>query len=202
MTVIMTSAEGVELLQHPVAQALQQQITQRAASLPAATAPDAAVAALLDQGPCVFLENRRCSVHRSRPDGCRAAHVWHESWYCGREDYDQCVPAELNALRVARVYERGLAEMDAGRKPFWGFILPVAALLQEHGEAYADGEDISSLAPANWIASELIEFPSRQRLLDEQTEHQRIFAEEIAPLGSPRAADARSRSHLAAFPVY
>jgi hypothetical protein len=95
-----------------------------------------------------------------------------------------------------------LAEIEAGRKPFWGFILPVVALLAEHGAEYESGSDVAALAPAHWLESELVEFPSRQRLLDEQAEHSRIFAEETAPLGSPRAADATSPSHLAAFPVY
>jgi len=202
MTVLMTSAEGMELIRHPAAVERRETIRSRAASLPLETDPDQAVNALLDQGSCVFLENHRCSVHESRPDGCRAAYVWHEAWYCGREDYDQCVPAELNALRVGRVYERMLAEIEQGRKPFWGFILPVADLLGEHGEAYRQGQDLASRTPPVWLAAELIEFPSRERLLEEQAAHEKIFAEETAPLGSPRAADADSRAHLAAFPVY
>lgn len=202
MTVLMTSAEGVELLAHPEAEAHRQAVAARAEALPAEADPDKAANALLEQGPCVFLENRRCSVHSARPDGCRAAYVWHQDWYCGRQDYDQCVPAELNALRVARVYERMLAELDAGRKPFWGFILPVAALLSAHSREYREGGDLAPRTPADWLSAELIEFPTRQRLLDEQAEHRRIFAEDTAPLGSPRAADAESRAHLEAFPVY
>ncbi len=202
MTVLMTSAEGLDLVRHPAAAERRDAIRTRVASLPLEADPNKAVNALLDQGSCVFLDNHRCSVHAARPDGCRAAYVWHEAWYCGRDDYDQCVPAELNGLRVARVYERMLGEMERDRKPFWGFILPVAHLLGEHAEAYRQGEDLASKTPAAWLAAELIEFPSRERLLEEQAEHQRIFAEEPAPLGSPRAADAESRSHLAAFPVY
>ena len=202
MTVLMTSAEGLGLIRHPAAEQRRRQIRDRAASLPAGSDAETAVNALLDQGACVFLDNRRCSVHPSRPDGCRAAHVWHESWYCGREDYDQCVPAELNGLRVARVYERMLGEIELGRRPFWGFILPVAHLLAEHADAYRSGEDLADCVPDHWLSTELVEFPSRERLLDEQADHRRIFAEETAPLGSPRAADAESRAHLAAFPVY
>ncbi len=202
MTVIMTSAEGLELLAHPAAIARREAIQQRAASLPRNTAPTEALDALLDKGGCVFLDHHNCGVHAARPDGCRAAYVWHEPWFCGREEYDQCVPAELNALRVARVYERMLAELDAGRKPFWGFILPVAALLAEHGEAYRRGEDLASLCPAHWLQSELIEFPSRDRLLAERIEHERIFEEEPEPLGGKRAANAPTRSHLDAIPLY
>lgn len=202
MTVLMSSAEGLDLLAHPVAQARLDALRARAADLPHEPSPRQALDALLDQGPCVFLENHRCGVHAARPDGCRAAYVWHEPWFCGRPDYDQCVPAELNALRVARVYERMLAEVEAGRKPFWGFILPVTALLAEHAEAYRGGADLEPLVQPHWLQGELVEFPDAARLRREQAEHRRIFQDERSPLGSPRADDVASRDDLAAIPLY
>ena len=102
MTVLMTSAEALDLLAHPTAAPRLQMLRARAAALPSEADPKRALDALLDQGPCVFLDQGRCGVHAARPDGCRAAYVWHEPWFCGRPDYDQCVPAEP-AVRVARV---------------------------------------------------------------------------------------------------
>jgi hypothetical protein len=163
--------------------------------------PDEALNALLDLGPCVFLENRRCGVYGARPDGCRAALVWHEAWYCGRPEYDQCVPAELNEIRVAEAFRLMLAEIDAGRRPYWGQILPAVWLMLERESAYLAGDDLSSRIDREWMASELIEFPTREEILREQARHEVLFREEPYPLGSPRAAECTRREDLRAFRV-
>jgi Fe-S-cluster containining protein len=200
MSVIMTSAEAAQLVASPEFEtfAVAERAQRLRQTLTPGVQPDDALDALLDLGPCVFLRGKRCGVYAERPDGCRAAFVWHDAWYCGRPEYDQCVPAELNALRVARVYERMLAEFAAGRRPFWGQILPAVALLAEHAEAYRRGDDLSAAEPA-WTSADLVEFPGEARLISERDEHRRLFAEEPHPLGSPRAAEAQSRADLAPF---
>ena len=207
MSVLMTSAEALRLAEslraRPDFTALRANIAARAEKLRAAlpAEPDAALNALLDLGPCVFLERRRCGVYVARPDGCRAAHVWHEAWYCGRPEYDQCVPAELNEVRVAEAFRLMLKETDAGRQPYWGQILPATWLMLEHGDAYLAGEDLTEKLDPAWLSSELIELPSRDRVLRDQAEHEAIFRNEDFPLGSPRASRCRSREDLRVFRV-
>ncbi len=205
MSVLMTSAEATRLVdalrRRPDFDALRAKITARAAELERAlpASPQAALDALLDLGPCVFLEDRKCSVYPARPDGCRAAFVWHEPWYCGRPQYDQCVPAELNAERVEQVYRLLLAELDAGRRPYIAQILPAAWLMLEHGAAYGAGADLAERIDPAWIAAELVEFPAREQAIRERDQHRAIFRDEPDPLGSPRASQCRSRDELRAF---
>jgi Fe-S-cluster containining protein len=207
MSVIMTSAEALRLTEGLRGRSDFSQLRSRIAAkvarlhpaLPAS--PDGALNALLDLGPCVFLENRRCGVYEDRPDGCRAALVWHEAWYCGRPEYDQCVPAELNQVRVAEAFRLMLAELDAGRRPYWGQILPAVWLMLERESGYRAGEDLSlGLDPA-WTKAELIEFPAREEIVRERAEHEAIFRDEPYPLGSPRAAECERREDLRAFRI-
>ena len=79
----------------------------------------AAQNALIDLGPYIFLnEASTCDVYQARPDACRACHVWHTAEHCGREDYDMCTPAEFNALRVDRIHQLMLEELNLGRRLF------------------------------------------------------------------------------------
>lgn len=157
---------------------------------------------LIDLGPCVFLdETKRCSVYEARPDACRACHVWHPADFCGREDYDMCTPAELNALRVDRIHELMLAEWTAGRRPFWGQLLPMTAVLGEHRERYLHGEDLRALIDPSWLVTELVEFPSLAELERERVRLAQQFATEENPLGHPRAENAPDLAFLAAFPL-
>jgi Fe-S-cluster containining protein len=205
MSVLMTSAEAVRLTEALRARAdfpqvlakISERIAKLYAALPAK--PDEALNLLLDLGSCVFLENRRCGVYEARPDGCRAALVWHEAWYCGRPEYDQCVPAELSEVRVAEAHRLMLDEMDAGRRPYWGQILPAMWLMLKYGEAYAAAEDLSLRLDRAWVASELIEFPEREQVVREQAEHAAIFRGEPYPLGSPRASECTRREELRPF---
>jgi len=88
--------------------------------------------ALINLGPCIFLnEASTCEVYQARPDACRACHVWHTAEHCGREDYDMCTPAELNALRVDRIHQLMLEELNLDRRPFWGQLLPMIDLHPE-----------------------------------------------------------------------
>jgi Fe-S-cluster containining protein len=207
MSVLITSAEAARLAAHLRSRgdfsAIRKAISGKAGELRRAlpAPPAQAVNALLELGPCVFLDKGKCGVYEARPDGCRAAHVWHESWYCGRAEYDQCVPAELNEARVAEAFRLTLAEMDAGRKPYWGQILPAVWLMLERGEAYLAGEDLAPGLDPAWTSCELIEFPSREQALREQAEHAAMFRDEPYPLGSPRASECRSREDLRVFRV-
>ena len=207
MSVLMTSAEALRLRQSlrerpdfgRVRSVIAAKIRELRRSLPAS--PDEALNALLDLGSCVFLENRKCGVHGARPDGCRATLVWHEAWYCGRPEWDQCVPAELNEARVSQAMRLTLDEMDAGRTPFLGQILPAMWLMLERGEDYEAGADLSRGLDPAWLVSELLEFPSRAQTMREREEHERIFREEPFPLGSPRGAECTSRQDLRPFPA-
>jgi Fe-S-cluster containining protein len=205
MSVLMTSAEAVRLCEalreRPDFERLRATIAERAEMLRKAlpAPPDEALNALLDLGSCVFLENRRCGIYHARPDGCRAALVWHDAWYCGRPEWDQCVPAELNQARVEQAMRLTLRELDAGRTPYWGQILPAVWLMLEHGDAYRTGADLSRRLDPAWVDSELIEFPSREQVLRDQAEHERIFREEPHPLGSPRGFECARREDLRPF---
>lgn len=207
MTVLMTSAEALRLVDHlrarPDWEALRDTIRAKCAqlrkSLPAP--PDRALNALLDLGPCVFLEGGNCGVYAARPDGCRAAHVWHDSWYCGRPEYDQCVPAELHRARAREAFRLTLSEMEAGRRPYWGHILPAVWLMLERDEEYLCGNDLSAGLDPAWIASDLIEFPTREQVLREQFEIETAFQREDYPFGAPRASECSSREDLRAFRI-
>ena len=165
---------------------------------------------LIDSGPCVFLnEAGRCGVYEARPDACRACHVWHAAEHCGRDDYDMCSPAELNALRVDRIHQLMLQELDLGRRPFWGQLLPMIATVDRFRGPYLAGENLANQVDPNWVHSELIEFPSngesqtdiRMFLESERQRLKMLFKTEENPMGFPRAADASDRAFLAAFPL-
>ncbi len=166
--------------------------------------------ALIDLGPCTFLDDEgSCGIYEARPDACRACHVWHTADHCGREDYDMCTPAELNALRVDRIHELMIKELDLGRRPFWGQLLPMVATLDDLRDRYAAGEDLSGEVDQRWLQSELIEFPARERspadirafLETERGRLKSLFGSELNPMGFPRAADAPDREFLEAFPL-
>ena len=213
MTVTVASDEALRMLEFVEANqpALLDKVDRRAQALAEAPpAPDAALNALLDLGPCTFLTAEgRCGVYKVRPDTCRACHVWHPAEYCGREDYDMCTPAELNALRVEAIHARMLAEIEAGRRPFWGQLAPMVWALNKHRGAYLKGADLSRVIAEQWQDAELIEFPCpggtraeiRSVLESEREALRLIFDEEPAPMGYPRAAEAPDRDYLAAFPL-
>ena len=193
MTVIVSSAEALALLD--AAPAFGDRIDSLMARLtPAATLDD-----LLDLGPCVYLENGKCAVYASRPDACRACYVWHDPGYCGHPDFDMCVPAELNQLRLLSLRERMTREFELGRRPFRGYLLPAVWLLGKHREAYLAGEDLSLDLDPGWLRHDLLEFPTQARLREEADELDQAFDREYNPLGFPRAERARDRSLLEAF---
>ena len=101
--------------------------------------------------------------------------------------------------RVARAYELMLAELDEGRKPYWGQILPAIWLMLERVDDYTSGADLAADVDAEWIAAELLEFPERARLIREQAEHEAVFRNEDYPLGSPRASECGARDDLRPF---
>lgn len=165
---------------------------------------------LIDLGPCIFLnETSTCDVYQARPDACRACHVWHTAEHCGREDYDMCTPAELNALRVDRIHQLMLEELNLGRRPFWGQLLPMIVTLDEFQGPYLAGGNLADHVDQRWLQSELIEFPASGRSLSEvrtflESERVRLrilFRSEENPMGFPRAADAPDRDFLKAFPL-
>jgi Fe-S-cluster containining protein len=195
-TVLLSSAEALRIVDYRRPDPAQ---ARRLQTLDLSSAA-AALNSLIDLGPCVFLDEAKCcGVYEARPDACRVCHVWHAADYCGREDYDMCTPAELNALRVDRIHESMLDEFEAGRRPFWGQLLPMTAVLSEHRDRYFRGDDLSTLIDSAWLAAELIEFPSAAELKSERTRLAQQFSTEENPMGHPRAADARDRSFLAAF---
>ena len=195
-TIFLSSAETLRIVDY------QQPDRAQAALLQTLDLSDAASArnSLIDLGPCLFLtESKHCGLYDARPDACRACHVWHAADYCGRDDYDMCTPSELNALRVDRIHELMLAEFDAGRRPFWGQLLPMTAILSQHRDRYLQGEDLSELVDPAWLTTELIEFPLRSYLESERRRLAHDFAADENPMGHPRAANAPERAFLAAF---
>ncbi len=166
--------------------------------------------ALIDLGPCIFLnETSTCDVYEARPDACRACHVWHTAEHCGREDYDMCTPAELNALRVDRIHQLMLEELNLGRRPFWGQLLPMIATVDEFQGPYLAGKNLANQVDATWVQAELIEFPAsglslskvRTFLESERVRLRTLFRSEENPMGFPRAAAAPDRDFLEAFPL-
>ena len=213
MTVIISSAEALRLLDHIGDNSdLRNEWQRRAATLRAAPHDDPVESqnALIDLGPCTFLNDEgSCGIYEARPDACRACNVWHAADHCGREDYDMCTPAELNALRVDRIHGLMLEELDLGRRPFWGQLLPMVVSVDEHRDRYTAGDDLADTVDQNWLQSELIEFPARQGTPSDiriflETERERLkqlFGAEENPMGYPRCADAPDRDFLAAFPL-
>lgn len=197
-TVYISSAEALRVVEY------RRPDPAQAARLQTIDLSDAVSArnSLIELGPCVFLDEAGCcGIYEARPDACRVCHVWHAPDYCGREDYDMCTPAELNALRIDRIHELMLSEFAAGRRPFWGQLLPITAVLTEHRDRYLQGEDLTEMIDPGWLATELIEFPEPSHLEAERLRLAQQFATEENPMGYPRAANALGRRYLDAFPL-
>ena len=199
MTVLMSSAEALLIARtaQDWAPAWRTRMKELKKWIEKNDAPEEARDALLDQGPCVFLVNQRCGVYEVRPDSCRACLVWHEPWFCGRTDWDMTTPADLNAARIENIYGRMLAEHDAGRKPFWGYVLPAVWAADRYAAEYEAGADLSRQISARWVETELIEFPSRKRLEQELRDHREIFRKNRRPFNQPLIADVQDREDLA-----
>ena len=196
-TVYISSAEALRVVDYRRPDRAQAQRLQTLDLSDTASARNS----LIDLGPCVFLDKAGCcGIYEARPDACRACHVWHAADYCGRDDYDMCTPAELNALRVDRIHELMLAELVAGRRPFWGHLLPMTTVLGEYRDRYLQGEDLSAVINPAWLTTELIEFPAPGELESERARLAQQFTTEENPMGQPRAAAARDRAFLSAFP--
>ena len=193
MTVIVSSAEALALLDAEPA------FCSRIEPLMERLTPGATLDDLLDLGPCVYLENGKCTVYASRPDACRACYVWHDPDYCGHPSFDMCVPAELNQLRLLSLRERMAREFELGRRPFRGYLLPAVWLLGQRREAYLVGEDLSLDLDPGWLRHDLLEFPTRAELQEEADELDRVFDREYNPMGFPRAERAKDRTLLEAF---
>lgn len=193
MTVIVSSGEALALLDAAPA------FGHRIKKLVERLTPDATLDDLLDLGPCVYLENGMCMVHASRPDACRACYVWHDPAHCGHPDFDMCVPAELNQLRLRGLRERMAREFELGRRPFRGYLLPAVWLAGQRREAYLAGEDLSLDLDPGWLRHDLLEFPTQAQLREEAEELDQAFDREYNPMGFPRAECAKDRSLLDAF---
>ncbi len=193
MTVIISSPEALALVQD--APELAEAVESAAGRL----SPDADLNSLLDLGPCVYLAGGECQVYGSRPDACRACHVWHDARYCGRQEFDMCTPAELNQLRLQRMSDRMLGEFALGRRPFRGYLLPAVWLMARRRDEYLSGFGLDTSLVERWIRTELLEFPTEEALRRECAEFEVVFRDEYNPMGFPRAARARDRALLAAF---
>lgn len=204
-TILISSAEALEIVDHG-GEALERarpRILERVEDLQRAAprTPQAAIDHIVDQGPCAFLENQRCSIYDVRPDACRACLVWHHEWYCGRPDYDMTTPVELMELRVRKIHQRMLAEFRAGRRPFLGQLAPVVGFMGRWRDAYAAGEDLSGEAHPAWDELELLSFPTREELRRDWIALEAAFRREPHPLAMPRGTEARSREDLAPFKI-
>ena len=166
-----------------------------------------AVSTLLNFGECAFLDGHFCGVYPSRPDACRSFYVWHSADQCGQPNIEMCPPAELAQLRIEQFYATLLAEAEAARLPFWGHLLVMAGLMDQHRDAYLEGADLSQIIAPLWSQTGLIHFikPGGTAeemvavLKDEQAGYTQLFSEEPWPMGLPRAANVQSRSELKAF---
>ena len=159
---------------------------------------------LLREGGCLLLQNSQCSVYEARPDTCRSVYVWHESAFCGREEYDTCTPAELQQLRIDRMFEVLLDESQAGRVPFVGHLSVVLALMDKYREQYDRGEDLMRLIDRFWVETSMLRFFNTSGKLEdalhaERHEYRTLFTQQAWPLGQPKMADVQSRGDLQAF---
>ncbi len=193
MTVIVSSAEALALVEEAPA------FAERIAGIACRLDADASLGALLDLGPCVYLSNGMCQVYPVRPDACRAAHVWHDESFCGRPEFEMCIPAELNKVRLEHLRRRMLHEFDLGRRPFRGYLLPAVWLMGARRADYLAGADLAADSLRPWRGTDLLEFPTHEELLAEGRELDSIFREERNPLGFPRADRATDRRLLEAF---
>jgi hypothetical protein len=165
-----------------------------------------ALRVLLSYGSCAFLDGHLCGVYPARPDACRSFHVWHSADKCGQPNIEMCPPAELAQLRIEQFYHTLLAEAEAGRLPFWGHLLVLVGLMDQHREAYLEGADLSQEVAPIWAQTGLIHFIKPDETQDilsflksEQADYAKLFAEEPWPMGLPRVANARSKDDLEAF---
>lgn len=164
--------------------------------------------AVIDQGPCVFLNGEHCSVYPGRPDTCRSFHVWHDASFCGHPGYDMCTPAELSELRTRRFFERMRRECRAGRVPFFGHLVVMLDILDRLADEYSRGLDLRDLVDPVWAEAGLVSFMQattpdgiEAELAAAERGLAEIYASEPWPQGYPRAAEAASRGDLAAFPL-
>ena len=175
------------------------EFTAAVESAAARLSPVAGLNELLDLGPCVYLADGECQAYDSRPDACRACYVWHDSRYCGRQEFDMCTPAELNQLRLQRMSERMLGEFARGRRPFRGYLLPAVWLMSKRCDDYLAGVDLCAASAERWTRTDLLEFPTEEALRRERSDFEAVFRDEYNPMGFPRAARARDRRLLDAF---
>lgn len=162
---------------------------------------------LLNFGSCTFLENHLCGVYPGRPDACRSFYVWHSADKCGQPSIEMCPPAELAHLRIEQLYATLLEEAEAGRIPFWGHLMVMVGLMDQHRDAYLEGADLSQLVNPIWLQTGLIHFIKPEStdesivtfLKNEQAEYAKLFNEEPRPMGLPRIANVQHRSELDAF---
>lgn len=164
--------------------------------------------AVIDQGPCVFLNGALCSVYAGRPDTCRAFHVWHDANFCGHPGYDMCTPAELLELRSRRFFERMRTECRAGRVPFFGHLAVMLDILDRLADEYSRGLDLRDRVDPVWMETRLVSFMQARtsegieaELAAAERSLGEIYASEPWPQGYPRATEAASRDALAAFPL-
>ena len=193
MTVIVSSAEALRLVDE--APGFAEKVEGAVERLGA----EATLNDILDLGPCVFLGEGKCQAYEFRPDACRACYVWHDSRFCGREDFDMCTPAELNSLRLGRLYERMVGEFNDGRRPFRGYLLPAVWLMQRRRAEYLAGEDLRVGVDQGWIDADLVEFPTLEELRAEKAGLDEVFEGEENPMGFPRAGRVKDRAVLEAF---
>lgn len=166
-----------------------------------------AVSTLLNFGSCAFLDGHLCGVYSARPDACRSFYVWHSADKCGQPNIEMCPPAELAQLRIEQFYATLLEEAEAGRLPFWGHLLVMVGLMDQHRDAYLDGADLSQVLAPIWSKTGLIHFIKPENTAEgivsflkrEQVEYAKLFAEEPWPMGLPRVTNARDRNDLDAF---
>ena len=190
---IVTSPEALELVRDAPG------FTDAVDSAVSRLSPDADLNELLDLGPCVYLADGECQAYDSRPDACRACYVWHDSRYCGRQEFDMCTPAELNQLRLQRMSERMLGEFARSRRPFRGYLLPAVWLMARRLDDYLAGADLRATLAERWTRTDLLEFPTEEALRRERSDFEELFRDEFNPMGFPRAARARDRRLLEAF---
>lgn len=192
-TVIVTSPEALALVRDAP------EFTDAVDSAVSRLSPVADLNELLDLGPCVYLADGECQAYDSRPDACRACYVWHDSRYCGRQDFDMCTPAELNQLRLQHMSERMLEEFARGRHPFRGYLLPAVWLMSRRFDDYVAGADLRATLAERWTRTDLLEFPTEEALRRERSDFEELFRDEFNPMGFPRAARARDSRLLEAF---
>lgn len=218
-TVIVSTVEAGRVLDHFEAQSSQsgsefrkrwqQNVARIRKHLAADMSEQDAIDVLVNQGSCVFLSGKLCGIYEARPDPCRSFYVWHSPEYCGRLDFDMCSPAELKEVRINQLYDAMRREIRAGRIPFWGHLLVMVSIMDQHRAAYENGEALCGRVDPIWSQTGLVRFfdpratrSDMESVIDsEQAEFKRLFAEEPWPLGAPKVANTTSRQELDAFPI-